>query len=81
MRVTILSVSINPSYYDMSDVCGLSYDEAKEYFAKDEIGCCRVTEFVVDQTKENETSFHADGLPSDPTDTVLNWVKVENENK
>ena len=79
MKVTILSVSLSPMAYDFNEICGLSYDEAKAYFEKDEIRCCNVREFMVDQTKENEVRFHADGLPTDASDTVLNWLKVEND--
>lgn len=79
MKVKILSVSLNPTAYDFKEICNLSYDEAKVYFEKDEIKCCNVREIVVDQTKENEMRFHADGMPNDPSDTMLNWMKVIND--
>ena len=79
MKVKILSVSLSPLAYDFGEICNLSYDEAKEYFEKDEIRCCNVREFVVDQTKENEMRFHADGMPTDASDTMLNWMKVTND--
>lgn len=79
MKVKILSVSISPLAYDFSEIANLSYDEAKKYFEKDEIECCNVREFYLDLTKEHEMTFHADGIPFDPSDTMLNWVKVSGD--
>ncbi len=76
MKVKILSVSINPLYYNLNEIVNLSYNEAVEFFKKDEIKCCSVREINLDLTREHEIKFHADGLPSDTSDTTLNWVKV-----
>lgn len=79
MIVKILSVSINPNDYNLEEIYDLSYDEAKMYFDNDYTRCCNVREFVVDQSKENEITFHADGILNDPSDTTLNWLKVVNK--
>ena len=35
MKITILSASVNPEYYDIAHIAEMSYDEAKEYFKND----------------------------------------------
>ena len=78
-KVTVIYLSVNPSFYDVQKLAKLSFDEAKKYFEKDEIECCNVREIDVDLTKEHEMTFHADGIPFDPSDTMLNWVKVSGD--
>lgn len=78
-RIRILHASINDMYYDVQALARMSYDEAKHYFEyEDKFGACCVEETVVDDTKPNEFTFHADGVMSgDSSDTMLNWCKVD----
>lgn len=79
MRITILSVSVNPhAGYDMGKIAKMSYDEAKKFFQKDKIKCCCVREYVVDQSQEHEATFHAEDVSND-ADTMLNWIRVERD--
>ena len=79
MKVMILSASVSPMAYDLKEIASLTYDAAKKFFENDEIGCCTVKEFEVDQAMEYEMCFHADGIPSDGSDTMFNWLKVIND--
>lgn len=78
MRVTILSVSLNPEYYDLAHIAEMDYDEAKDYFEHELVGACNVFEVEVDQTTPHESKFHAEGVSAgDGSDTMFNWIKVE----
>ena len=80
MKITILSASVNPEYYDIAHIAEMSYDEAKEYFKNDLINAATVTEREVDQITPHESFFHAEGVNSgDGSDTMFNWLKVERE--
>ena len=80
MKVTIFSASVNPSYdYNLTEIGGLSYDEAVNFFDNDEIGACSCYEREVDISKPNEFMFCADGANfGDGSDTMFVWVKVKN---
>lgn len=85
-KVTILVLSICPSFYDngadmIKRISKMSYDEAKSYMDKlkedDEINAWTMQEIEVDMSKPNETFFCCDGVESgDSTDTMLSWIKV-----
>lgn len=78
MKVTILAASISPDAYDIKAIAQMGYDEAKEFFQKDEVKCCNVQEYTIDQTYPHEAKFCADGVSGgDGSDTMINWVKVE----
>ena len=59
----------------------MTYDEAKQFFEHDDTNCCCCCRNIeVDQTKEYEITFHADGVRNgDGSDTMFNWLKVVNE--
>ena len=83
MKTTILSISIAPSFYDAEVIKSLStmdYDTAKATMEKDKISACRVYEYVVDTTKENEMKFCCDGADNaDTSDTMFVYVKVSKD--
>jgi hypothetical protein len=51
----------------------MTFDEAVEFFENDEVCACKTGMYTVDDTTPHEDTLHAD----DPTDTMLNWVKVD----
>ena len=80
-KINIFSVSINPESYDVRSIANMTYDEAKQFFEHDDTNCCCCCRNIeVDQTKEHEITFHADGVRNgDGSDTMFNWLKVVNE--
>lgn len=80
MRVTILSASVNPSYYDLPMIAAMDFDGAVEFFKNDPKCCCSVRQYDVDLSKANEFKFCADGAAEgDGSDTMFVWTKVSNE--
>lgn len=71
MKVQIFYVSLNPSYYDMSEIREMSFDDAVEFFENDEVQCCTACLHEVDLTKPNETMSC-----SDEGDELIFWTKV-----
>ena len=58
----------------------MDYDTAKATMEKDKISACRVYEYVVDTTKENEMKFCCDGADNaDTSDTMFVYVKVSKD--
>lgn len=81
MKVTIFSVSVNPSYgYNLIEIGRMSYEKAVNFFTKeDNIGACSYNFHEVDLTRPNEFFFCADGANyGDGHDTMFVWTKVEN---
>lgn len=80
MKIKIFSASVNPEMYNISEIASMNYDEAKDFFEHETVNCCSYRTIEVDQTKEQEIVFHADGVHGgDGSDTMFNWLKVVNE--
>ena len=77
MKVRILSISLNPSRYDVSKLAEMSYDEAKAFAENDTVNCMNCRNFTINPNEVQELTFHADVVRfGDTSDTVLNWLKV-----
>ena len=77
MKVKILSVSLNPSMYDLREIVRMSYEEAEEFFLHDTTHCCAVTHLDITPDVPQDITFHADGVRNgDGSDTMFNWLKV-----
>lgn len=72
-RIRIFHASLNPAFYDTKQLAALTFDEAVEFFQKDETKACNTGMITVNDGVEHEMTFHA----ADDSDTMLNWVKVD----
>ena len=72
-RIRIFHASINPDCYNVIRLSRMTFDEAVEFFENDEVCACNTGMYTVDDTTSHEDTLHADC----PTDTMLNWVKVD----
>ena len=89
-KVSILSISIEPSFYDaalLKKLGGMTYDEAKAFMSEfeetDTEDCAwSVIERKVDLSRENEMFFCCDGATQgDTSDTMFVYVKVTEDNE
>lgn len=78
-KVTIFYASVSPMAYDVRKFAKMNFDEAVEFFEKDDVGCC-TTRFKELSTKvPAEYLFHPEGAEQgDGSDCLFMWVKVEN---
>lgn len=77
MIVEIFSASVNPDYYNLTEISRMDFEEANKFFKEDTINACSFSNKIVDTTKPNEFSICADGANyGDGSDTMFVWVKV-----
>ena len=72
-RIRIFNASVNPACYNVIKLSRMTLDEAVEFFENDEVCACSTGMYTVDDTTSHEDTLHADC----PTDTMLNWVKID----
>lgn len=77
MKMTIFSASVNPNYYDLVELSGLTFDGAVEFFRNDKVNCATCNTFEVDLTQPNEGCFCPEGtILNADCDTLFVWYKV-----
>lgn len=79
-KVTVIYLSVNPSFYDVQKLAKLSFDEAKKFIEDDTIVACSHKVVELDMTKFADYNYCADGADlGDWTDSLLMWIRVSGD--
>lgn len=79
-KVTVIYLSVNPSFYDVQKLAKLSFDEAKKFIENDTIVACSHKVVELDLTKSADYKYCPDGADlGDWTDSLLMWIRVSGD--
>ena len=77
MKIQILHASVNPDKYNVQELSGMSFGDAREFFEDDNINCCTWGIDTIDETQFQHRKYIPEGANvGDTSDCLLIWFKL-----